>query len=709
MFNTDINIGHVHCRGLLLQRRGHVVEVHHRTLSVTCVSGPCVIVCAMCQASGIWFAAHVLQVWRLEPRHDDLLFFGSGILTMNLADLLHPLPVGALGTLLLSYHRHRGHVDLVVADLHAQGFAPLGVPRNDVQHVLDRLQLQYPEWLVCNPCDATSLWANCPSCGETLQSQRILCHVLTLADGCKPLEVVRESCSACKKTFCGCWSWIHGSSGQAQLARAVRADEILLLCLCPERTSVAGMDPALFTFLTAALLHVRSSFRGFASLMLDFHQMPHVEHLHDKLLHAWLVYHAILQLQEANWDELSRMPFCFQRHNADLRCSTLGSLYLPLQQKFLQDFAQKHTCVTCSRLPVLAFDGKVNRAVPVCMRKTGSALHLVRANVILDFGCLAPRLHGSYACAAHHTPEAASSTSLQCFRGHKLRRRRSAREQECHQCGASIVTREPIWQCGLGCVWHICHSCAVATVPADFLQIPEADQTVRPDTGDLRAVETVADGPPHLAGDIPEAELFPAADNPCGLVKGQEDASAYRFYGSTLTALLGCGRVAMIMPIARHESLTQVFGMLAAVRSRRVLQYVVYDNACALARFVRKIAARSAREAPQVCAQLTFVLDRWHKQNHTACLCPTHRLFTPEVDMDLHPSLEQFNSSMCEQFNSWLELFVPITRGMRAQTFDVFCLLLARLWNERVVAARPSCPPPPHVTPPQSLLKRRRA
>ena len=214
MFNTDINIGHVHCRGLLLQRRGHVVEVHHRTLSVTCVSGPCVIVCAMCQASGIWFAAHVLQVWRLEPRHDDLLFFGSGILTMNLADLLHPLPVGALGTLLLSYHRHRGHVDLVVADLHAQGFAPLGVPRNDVQHVLDRLQLQYPEWLVCNPCDATSLWANCPSCGETLQSQRILCHVLTLADGCKPLEVVRESCSACKKNSV--------AAGRGSTARVVR-------------------------------------------------------------------------------------------------------------------------------------------------------------------------------------------------------------------------------------------------------------------------------------------------------------------------------------------------------------------------------------------------------------------------------------------------------------------------------------------------------
>ena len=181
---------------------------------------------------------------------------------MNLADLLHALAVEALGTLLLSYHRHRGHVDLVVADLHAQGFAPHGVPRNDVQHVLDRLQLQCPEWLVCNPCDATSTWANCPSCGQTLQSQRSLCHVLTLADGCKPLEVVQESCSACKKTFCGCWSWIHGSSGQAHLARPVRADVILLLCLCPERTSVAGMDPALFTFLTAsqATIYLTSSY-----------------------------------------------------------------------------------------------------------------------------------------------------------------------------------------------------------------------------------------------------------------------------------------------------------------------------------------------------------------------------------------------------------------------------------------------------------------
>ena len=106
----------------------------------------------------------------------------------------------------------------------------------------------------------------------------------------------------------------------------------------------------------------------------------------------------------------------------DLRCETLGALYLPLQRRFLQDFAQDHGCVTCARFPLLAFDGKVNRAVPVCMQKNGHTLHMARRDVLLDCGCVAPRLRGSYACASHHTEAAISKTKLECFRGHKLKR-----------------------------------------------------------------------------------------------------------------------------------------------------------------------------------------------------------------------------------------------------------------------------------------------
>ena len=56
----------------------------------------------------------------------------------------------------------------------------------------------------------------------------------------------------------------------------------------------------------------------------------------------------------------------------------------------------------------------------------------------------------------------------------------------------------------------------------------------------------------------------------------------------------------------------------------------------------------------------------------------------PEVDIAKYQELKNYNSSTRKQFNSWLELFVPLRPG----TFDAFCLLVARLWNERVVATR---------------------
>ena len=63
-------------------------------------------------------------------------------------------------------------------------------------------------------------------------------------------------------------------------------------------------------------------------------------------------------------------------------------------------------------------------------------------------------------------------------------------------------------------------------------------------------------------------------------------------------------------------------GMLAAICMRRQLKFVVYDNACAFARFVRGLARRRshATEHCSVSSSLCFVLDRWHEQSRTACL-----------------------------------------------------------------------------------------
>lgn len=56
--------------------------------------------------------------------------------------------------------------------------------------------------------------------------------------------------------------------------------------------------------------------------------------------------------------------------------------------------------------------------------------------------------------------------------------------------------------------------------------------------------------------------------------------------------------------------------------------------------------------------------------------------------MDTRPALAECNSSNSEQFNAWLELFVPLTRSMRLETYDVFLILLAHLWIEAVVPKR---------------------
>ena len=60
--------------------------------------------------------------------------------------------------------------------------------------------------------------------------------------------------------------------------------------------------------------------------------------------------------------------------------------------------------------------------------------------------------------------------------------------------------------------------------------------------------------------------------------------------------------------------------------------------------------------------------------------------------MDQYSELNDYDSTLSETFNAWLELFVPCTRHMLPATFDVYIILLSVLWNERVVARRSSCP-----------------
>ena len=577
----------------------------------------------------------------------------------------------------------------------------------DVENVKFKLQQAFPAWFfsptiaACVNRRAAVTLSNCSQCGGALERRsETRCFVLTYASGKVPAVIERWQCRSCDRLFAGCWSWPRNRVASARLTSPPGPE--CLLTLCPNSASIAAIDGDMFRFMTASLLHLRSAFRGFAALLVDFHGMPDASHLHDDLLHAWLVYFSIDFLKDSYWAELSEIEFCIGRtgrEEREMQNQSLRGLHALLQRAFLRQYAQDHTCVACLRMQTLAFDGKVNSAVPVCCKKTGTPLHMLRGDVLLDYGCLRARAKGSFACAYHHTPASVCSTTLVCGRGHRLRRGRLtvARDAACSLCETELLAADVVWRCDLRCAWLVCHDCATSRVleqgslgavpgqemPAVVLKLTE--QTLAQNQG---------------AASYSEEAVVAEVRNPCGLVKGVEPG-LNRYYGNTLAALLSCGRVAFVIAIAGHESLTQVYGMLAAVCTRRQLKFVVYDNACALARFVRGLARRRshATESCSISSSLRFVLDRWHEQNHTACLNARSVLYMPEVRMDQYMELQDYDSNLSEIFNAWLELFVPSTRHMLPATFDVYLLLLAVLWNERV-ASRRSHPRPSecHVT-----------
>eukprot|EP00973_Karenia_brevis_P010407 1413142-Karenia_brevis.AAC.1 len=128
-----------------------------------------------------------------------------------------------------------------------------------------------------------------------------------------------------------------------------------------------------------------------------------------------------------------------------------------------------------------------------------------------------------------------------------------------------------------------------------------------------------------------------------------------RRYGGLLIATLPCGRVCALSPLAGGESLTQVYALLSRVVRHRSIRYVIYDNACALGRFIRHPSRCHRTDASARMAAMTYVIDGLHVQGHTACTNPSHNLYMPEVLRTNHEELNGVNTQTSEQFFAWAD------------------------------------------------------
>lgn len=223
-----------------------------------------------------------------------------------------------------------------------------------------------------------------------------------------------------------------------------------------------------------------------------------------------------------------------------------------------------------------------------------------------------------------------------------------------------------------------------------------------------------------MRGTVPRAGSSPAAEeaatvrqedlgvpNPCGFSKSPV-VGRYRRRGGLLTGILGCGVVGTVDLVAGYESCRQIYGVLGEVIARRQLEYVIYDNACLLGRFIRNQHRRCSGSISFQAANLLYVLDRFHARNHRACLDPSHPLFMPEVNINQHPALQGRNTAWNESWNSWVDNMVPQVRQMSADVLEVFVYLVAELWNDRVVKPHRSVQPP-HPVGPRHIRPRRQS
>ena len=117
--------------------------------------------------------------------------------------------------------------------------------------------------------------------------------------------------------------------------------------------------------------------------------------------------------------------------------------------------------------------------------------------------------------------------------------------------------------------------------------------------------------------------------------------------------------------------------LLADLRAVRSFNYIIYDDACHLARFVRNRARKSPRSVLCQLAEATYVIDRFHRCNHTACLQETSRHYLPEVKIERHAVLADLNTSWSESWNAWLDVLTPQMRSIDAAALAAYLWLVA--------------------------------
>jgi len=104
--------------------------------------------------------------------------------------------------------------------------------------------------------------------------------------------------------------------------------------------------------------------------------------------------------------------------------------------------------------------------------------------------------------------------------------------------------------------------------------------------------------------------------------------------------------------------------------------YIVYDDACHLLRFVQnRIKRHPATQRLELFKDKNFVIDKLHIRGHKEDFCEKN------CHPNNFPEIAQANTVICEQINYWLNNFKYILKHMNRQRYNFFMSIILREFN----------------------------
>ena len=461
------------------------------------------------------------------------------------------------------------------------------------------------------PCCSTA----CALCSCKLEAAEAKsAYALCWDTGLQRVRYESRRCVTCGCSYSSCWRL--GQAGTVYLCSTPLHLQFLQILAHPQADSCAFVECRLLTFCASLVVRLRASFIGILQVLQDTMAAGLPLVLRQELFQAWMFWRSLAVLPAG---DLADIPFVFSHNCRDHIHVWLERLQGLLQDRHLRFLGREHSCSVCARCPPVGVDGKMAVSAAVCACLSGPEWTCHYTGLRRMPGCWLPPCRRSRFCRLH-AGAGPDFNDLLCPAEHALVLLPDSgqRHHFCDVCAATVPLDSALWRCE-ACDFDVCADCACCNTD----QGPPA---VHP--ADLHS------GPPSAEA---EDEDDPDA-NPCGIVK-RLPGTRLRRQGGVLTAMLACGRVAHVQLLAGAESPTQVTILLAQLRAVRPFSYVVYDDACHLARFVRNRARRSGRLALGDLASAKFVIDRFHRANHTACLDEGSRHYLAEVKIEEHPVL----------------------------------------------------------------------